>query len=160
MHSLYRLNAVLHPPPPQAFKIQNNYCIWCTGFYLVGYFQYIYIYIFTSLRTLVVTFKYRKHIKLRGGLFWDSMTLFCKDSKQYGCVYFTGDSGGPFMCASDTTVTLTGRVVGGFIDSTPTWTIHGIVSFGKECGKGGEPGGYVKVSRYLDWIAEIMNRYQ
>ena len=52
-----------------------------------------------------------------------------------------GDSGGPLAC------------------TTPSGTLalQGIVSFGKGCGRPGEPSVYTRVSFYLDWIKKTMD---
>ena len=36
------------------------------------------------------------------------------------------------------------------------WVMHGITSFGSECGEKGRPGGYTRVSHYLMWIEGII----
>ncbi|XP_002130348.2 enteropeptidase [Ciona intestinalis] len=45
-----------------------------------------------------------------------------------------GDSGGPFLCVTNS-----------------RWYIHGITSFGHGCARG-VPGGYTRVSNYINWI--------
>ena len=37
--------------------------------------------------------------------------------------------------------------------------IYGIVSFGRGCGRIGNPGVYVKVSKYVDWIQETIKNW-
>uniref|UniRef100_A0A6G1S9S6 Clotting factor B n=1 Tax=Aceria tosichella TaxID=561515 RepID=A0A6G1S9S6_9ACAR len=49
-----------------------------------------------------------------------------------------GDSGGPLMVS----------------DQTGRWTLHGVVSFGKQCGLPSYPGVFSRVTQYLDWIEE------
>lgn len=49
-----------------------------------------------------------------------------------------GDSGGPLMVS----------------DQTGRWTLHGVVSFGKQCGLPTYPGVFSRVTQYLDWIEE------
>ena len=51
-----------------------------------------------------------------------------------------GDSGGPLICVEN---------------SKPV--IHGIVSWGIECGKPRTPGVYVRVATFLDWIQYYIN---
>merc|ERR1712130_896988 len=52
-----------------------------------------------------------------------------------------GDSGGPLICVEANTPVL-----------------RGIVSFGKGCGRPGLPGIYTRVSTYIDWIDETIER--
>ncbi|KAI0238732.1 Chymotrypsin-like elastase family member 2A [Lamellibrachia satsuma] len=53
-----------------------------------------------------------------------------------------GDSGGPLMCRSD----------------NGAWILHGLTSWGDECAlHKRKPGIYTRVTRYLDWIDEIIS---
>ncbi|XP_063595019.1 uncharacterized protein LOC134771996 isoform X1 [Penaeus indicus] len=51
----------------------------------------------------------------------------------------TGDSGGPLTCVSN------GRHV-----------LYGITSWGKGCGRRGQPGMYTKITKFLRWIHDIV----
>ncbi|CRK95878.1 CLUMA_CG009324, isoform B [Clunio marinus] len=53
-----------------------------------------------------------------------------------------GDGGGPLVC-----------------ERNGVWQVAGIVSWGIGCGKANVPGVYVRVAHYLDWIAQITQRY-
>ena len=64
-----------------------------------------------------------------------------------------GDSGGPLMCTSEEHHNF------GFQKSDRVqeyWVMHGITSFGTDCGEKGRPGGYTRVSHYLEWIEGII----
>lgn len=51
----------------------------------------------------------------------------------------TGDSGGPLTC-----------VVNG------QHVLYGITSWGKGCGRRGQPGMYTKITKFLRWIHDIV----
>uniref|UniRef100_A0A3B4ZTS7 Peptidase S1 domain-containing protein n=1 Tax=Stegastes partitus TaxID=144197 RepID=A0A3B4ZTS7_9TELE len=57
-----------------------------------------------------------------------------------------GDSGGPLACST-----------GG---STPTWEVHGIVSFGAQgCIKDKKPSVFTRVSAFSDWIDDNIKKF-
>lgn len=58
-----------------------------------------------------------------------------------------GDSGGPLQLMEE-------RV--DCVKSFPLHTVVGVTSFGRDCGRKMAPGVYSKVSRYIDWIENIV----
>ena len=67
--------------------------------------------------------------------------MFCAGYKEGGIDSCGGDSGGPLLC----------KPKGG------RWTIWGITSFGKGCGKKGYYGIYAKVPNYISWIRSTIS---
>ena len=65
--------------------------------------------------------------------------MFCFGGKKSDSCQ--GDSGGPLICVENNTPIL-----------------RGIVSFGKGCGRPGLPGIYTRVSTYIDWIDDTIER--
>ena len=57
-----------------------------------------------------------------------------------------GDSGGPLICDSS-------------YSSGVQFAQLGVISFGFNCG-GTKPGGYTRISQYLDWIAGVAGSVQ
>ncbi|NWH19457.1 OVCH2 protein, partial [Grus americana] len=55
----------------------------------------------------------------------------------------TGDSGGPLVCPSE--------------DNSGFYTLHGITSWGLDCGKKSYPGVYTNVGGFVDWIRQSVN---
>ncbi|OQR73916.1 transmembrane protease serine 9-like, partial [Tropilaelaps mercedesae] len=53
-----------------------------------------------------------------------------------------GDSGGPLMLLND----------------QGSYTVIGVTSFGRRCAEKGYPGSYTRVSRYQDWIRNILTQ--
>ena len=72
-----------------------------------------------------------------GKIFEEKMMCF-GGQKSDSC---QGDSGGPLVCVED---------------GVPI--LRGIVSFGKGCGRPGLPGIYTRVSTYIDWIDESIEK--
>lgn len=58
-----------------------------------------------------------------------------------------GDSGGPLQVMDE-------RV--DCIHSFPLHTVVGVTSFGRDCGRKWAPGVYTRVSKYIDWIEQIV----
>ena len=67
--------------------------------------------------------------------------MFCAGYKEGRIDSCGGDSGGPLLC----------KPKGG------RWTIWGITSFGKGCGKKGYYGIYAKVPNYISWIRSTIS---
>lgn len=81
--------------------------------------------------------------------FYDSDTMLCagkaRGSKANSC---QGDSGGPLVCE------------GSFGDSKEQWFLFGITSFGALDCTSYTSSVYTKVSTYVDWIYDTMDRYK
>ncbi|MCL4156835.1 UNVERIFIED_CONTAM: hypothetical protein GTU68_040936, partial [Idotea baltica] len=65
--------------------------------------------------------------------------MFCAGQLDGSVDTCTGDSGGPLTCEVD------GQHV-----------LYGITSWGKGCGRRGQPGMYTKVTKYLRWLSSIV----
>lgn len=63
--------------------------------------------------------------------------MLCAGYAQGGKDACSGDSGGQLVCS------VNGR-----------WWLHGIVSFGRDCGAPKKPGVYTRVTRFIDWIQQ------
>ena len=72
-----------------------------------------------------------------GNIIDDQMICFGGEGKD-SC---QGDSGGPLICVEANTPVL-----------------RGIVSFGRGCGRQGIPGMYTRVSNYINWIDDAIER--
>ena len=42
------------------------------------------------------------------------------------------------------------------IPGQENWKLFGITSWGRQCGSIGDPGVYVRVANYIDWIQNIL----
>lgn len=95
----------------------------------------------TTLQEAIVPYvnheKCQQIFKTAGTIFEEKM--FCFGGKKSDSCQ--GDSGGPLICVEN---------------NTPI--IRGIVSFGKGCGRPGLPGIYTRVSTYIDWIDDTIER--
>uniref|UniRef100_A0A2K5Q708 Kallikrein related peptidase 13 n=1 Tax=Cebus imitator TaxID=2715852 RepID=A0A2K5Q708_CEBIM len=66
--------------------------------------------------------------------------MLCAGTKEGGKDSCEGDSGGPLVCNR---------------------TLHGIISWGDfPCGQPDRPGVYTRVSRYILWIRETIQKYE
>lgn len=66
--------------------------------------------------------------------------MFCAGSMDESVDACDGDSGGPLVCSD-----------------ADGETLHGIISWGQQCGYANKPGVYVRVEKYIDWIYEKIN---
>ena len=73
----------------------------------------------------------------------------CAGNLNNGADSCRGDSGGPLVCPNSRTSSAGDR---------HTYTVHGIVSWGKECGREISPGVYTRVASYRSWIDSIIRR--
>jgi secreted trypsin-like serine protease len=68
--------------------------------------------------------------------------MLCSGYEEGGRDTCQGDSGGPLVCPTFNGV----------------WIQYGITSFGYECARRGNPGISTRVSRYIDWIEENIQK--
>lgn len=70
-------------------------------------------------------------------------TMFCAGYLTGGIDSCQGDSGGPLTCQDP---------------SSKQYVIYGITSWGDGCGERGKPGVYTKVTAFIDWIRNQMEK--
>lgn len=75
-------------------------------------------------------------------------TQVCAGSKEGGADSCAGDSGGPLLCPR----------IGA--DGQKKWMVYGVTSYGEGCGEKRKFGIYTKVRKYIDWITNVVTRYQ
>ena len=63
----------------------------------------------------------------------------------------SGDSGGPLLCRDE--------LDSENVTAPRPWMLAGITSFGETCERRGKLGVYTRVSRYLNWIRDVMDSY-
>jgi secreted trypsin-like serine protease len=68
--------------------------------------------------------------------------MMCAGYEHGGVDTCQGDSGGPLVC---------------FLNNH--WVQAGVTSFGRGCGLPQKPGVYAKVSRFIRWIQNVINRH-
>ncbi|KAG8581671.1 hypothetical protein GDO81_007749 [Engystomops pustulosus] len=70
-------------------------------------------------------------------------TMFCAGYLTGGIDSCQGDSGGPLTCQDPT---------------SKQYVIYGITSWGNGCGERGKPGVYTRVTAFIEWIRNQMNK--
>ena len=72
----------------------------------------------------------------------ETQHVICAGYKEGRIDSCAGDSGGPLL-----------------IEHEGRWYVHGVTSFGDECGKEGKYGIYSKTSAYINWIKKVIQKH-
>lgn len=74
-----------------------------------------------------------------------------------------GDSGGPLICEKEGSFLIPNyNICYSLLNTQTTSTgihrLYGIISWGIRCGEANRPGVYVKITKYVEWITNVVRK--